>query len=376
MAPQATLRRAIGTNLGTSGNGETTLGQAGNGQNSANGSINLGNNGSGNNTAGTGASGTGATLGAGTVTLGNAGTVPIAGSSVSPSGVVWLGGTNFTPADINGLSADAGGSAPIITSTPASSGGTSLIAALAATAIAGSLTCAVQAGVVTLGTTAAGTAAAGATAAATGLTGTQLGLTPPALTPGAFVAGTGVINDAVTHAQLAGLGQLLGASYAVQAANTAKNAAKEPITFVGCLTNVIGKVALQQITISVVNWINSGFNGQPSFVTNYQQFFTNVADLSAGQFIQGSGLAFLCSPFQAQIKIAIAQSYANKGAQSCSLTGIIKNVTNFMNGNFSLGRLGRHAVVYDCTHQQPLRRLCVRANWPGKRAKHCRQQCQ
>jgi hypothetical protein len=51
-------------------------------------------------------------------------------------------------------------------------------------------------------------------------------------------------------------------------------------------------------------------------------------------------LAFLCSPFQLQIKIAIAQSYANKGAQSCSLTGIIKNVNNFMNGNFASGGWG------------------------------------
>jgi hypothetical protein len=137
-----------------------------------------------------------------------------------------------------------------------------------------------------------------------------------------------------------GYGPLIVADYGLRASQTAQNArnsSKDSVSFSQCLINVIGKVALQQITISVVNWINSGFNGQPSFVNNFEQFFTNVADLSAGQFIKGSALSFLCSPFQLQIKIAIAKSYANRNAQSCSLTGIIKNVNNFMNGSFSQG---------------------------------------
>ncbi|MES2006571.1 MAG: hypothetical protein V4436_00515, partial [Patescibacteria group bacterium] len=72
-----------------------------------------------------------------------------------------------------------------------------------------------------------------------------------------------------------------------------------------CLTRVIAKIAIQSITQSIVEWINSGFSGQPSFVQNYEEFFTDVADRAAGEFIEGSGLAFLCSPFQLQVKIAI-----------------------------------------------------------------------
>jgi hypothetical protein len=307
------------------GNYTTTLGTAGSGQNSANGSIPLGGNGGTNgassNTAGTngagtgsGGSGTGATLGVGGVGLNGAGTVGAnTGSTVPPNGVIWLGGGNgFNPTDINSLGTGAGGSPPIITTAPpASSGGTSLIAALAATAIAGGLKCALPSAVAAI--------SAGGTAASVG--GSAAG------TAAASVTGAPV-SDAATHALLLYIsGQ--------QTTQTARNAAGDSNKVVNCLVNVIAKVALQQITISVVNWINSGFSGQPSFVTNYEQFFTNVADLAAGEFIKGSGLAFLCSPFKLQIKVAIAQSYANRGAQSCSLTGIINNITNFMNGSFT-----------------------------------------
>jgi hypothetical protein len=107
-----------------------------------------------------------------------------------------------------------------------------------------------------------------------------------------------------------------------------------------CLTRVIAKVALQQITTSIVDWINSGFDGQPAFVQDYEQFFSDIADKAAGEFIEGSGLAFLCSPFKLQIKIAIAQSYANRkssSASSCTLTQVVGNIENFMKGDFSAG---------------------------------------
>lgn len=116
-----------------------------------------------------------------------------------------------------------------------------------------------------------------------------------------------------------------------------KNSADDNKSFLDCIARTIAKVAIQQITSSIVNWINSGFDGQPSFVRNYEQFFTNVADRAAGEFIKGSSLSFLCSPFQLQIRIALAQSYARRGAASCSLSGVIRNINSFMGGNFSAG---------------------------------------
>lgn len=124
-----------------------------------------------------------------------------------------------------------------------------------------------------------------------------------------------------------------------------KKATDTTNTFWGCLARTVARVALNQITNSVVNWINSGFgadggpgSGSPAFVTNPTQFFNNIANQSAGHFIKGSALSFLCSPFQLQIKIAIAQSYANRNsAFSCTLTKISRNIQNFMRGDFNAG---------------------------------------
>ncbi len=108
--------------------------------------------------------------------------------------------------------------------------------------------------------------------------------------------------------------------------------------FLNCIARTIARAALEQITASTVNWINSGFNGKPSFIQNYEQFFTNVADRAAGSFIQGSALSFLCSPFQAKIRIALAQSYATRNAAaSCTLSRVSNNIQSFMNGNFNAG---------------------------------------
>src|SRR3990167_7522560 len=108
-----------------------------------------------------------------------------------------------------------------------------------------------------------------------------------------------------------------------------------------CLVKTIAQAAIDQITRSVVTWINSGFNGKPSFVTNFNQYFANVADQAAGEFIKGSALSFLCSPFAPQIKIAIAQSYANRNAAaSCTLSKITNNINGFMRGGWGAGGWG------------------------------------
>ncbi len=110
-----------------------------------------------------------------------------------------------------------------------------------------------------------------------------------------------------------------------------------------CIVKSIAQAAIDQITRSIVNWINSGFNGQPSFVTNYNQYFANVADQAAGEFLKSSALSFLCSPFAPQIKIAIAQSYANRNGGSggaCSLSKVTNNINGFLKGNWGAGGWG------------------------------------
>lgn len=128
----------------------------------------------------------------------------------------------------------------------------------------------------------------------------------------------------------------------------------------GCLDAIfyfIAKVILDQMTASIVQWINSGFKGSPSFVTDPGQFFTNIVDDNfvslADQIFFGSTTSelsqFLCSPFKfdLQIKFALNFSYEQTGGvpnRNCKISQIAGNIKGFensvneyVNGNFKEG---------------------------------------
>lgn len=132
-----------------------------------------------------------------------------------------------------------------------------------------------------------------------------------------------------------------GAVGAQEVYDPTSDANQQADNMIECVVRALAKVAIQQITAQTVSWINSGFNGEPAFVQDFGKFFNDVSDRAAGDVIQGSDLSFLCSPFQLQVRIAVAQSYARQSggaaAQSCTLTDVIGNVESFMNGNFSEG---------------------------------------
>lgn len=91
----------------------------------------------------------------------------------------------------------------------------------------------------------------------------------------------------------------------------------------------IAKQILRGITTSVVEWINNGFNGNPSFLTNPGQFFTDIADEILGGMILGSDLAFLCSNFSIDIRLELAFKYRpfQRDRAACTLSDVIGNVT-------------------------------------------------
>ncbi|MCW9054945.1 MAG: hypothetical protein OQJ98_03145 [Candidatus Pacebacteria bacterium] len=94
------------------------------------------------------------------------------------------------------------------------------------------------------------------------------------------------------------------------------------------LTTVIREVLISSITRSIVNWINNGFDGEPAFVSDLEGFMLDVADQVVGRYIEGSELAFLCSPFKIDVKIALALDYYSSARDkaACTLTGAIENV--------------------------------------------------
>lgn len=106
-----------------------------------------------------------------------------------------------------------------------------------------------------------------------------------------------------------------------------------------CIAWAIAKMIWRSIAASIIDWINGGFNGKPAFMQNFDRFLLGIADNIAGEIIQGAGLGFLCSPFQLNIRIALATRYSQRGAPQCTLTQVIANVQNFMR-NFSQGGWG------------------------------------
>ena len=128
------------------------------------------------------------------------------------------------------------------------------------------------------------------------------------------------------------------------------------------LATAIADAILNQMTSSVINWINTGFKGSPSFMTNPAGFFMDAADQVTGQFIAETGiLSNLCSPFSVNLRanIALGSIQTTKNSYTCTLKTITdnvknipnnitlngqnvknlngQNIQNFMNGDFSQG---------------------------------------
>lgn len=98
----------------------------------------------------------------------------------------------------------------------------------------------------------------------------------------------------------------------------------------------VAQVVIQRMVNSTVNWASSGFQGNPAYVTNPRRFFQDIADGVAGEFIMGSDLGFLCSPFQLQIRMALRRQYLQDERFQCTLSGVIGNIEGFY-GDFSQG---------------------------------------
>lgn len=113
------------------------------------------------------------------------------------------------------------------------------------------------------------------------------------------------------------------------------------------IANGLAKMMVKSMTQSIVNWINSGFQGSPAFVTDLNQYLRDQVDLAIGDYIYNDpGLNFLCSPFQLDVKVALAttyqeEAYGGVGSKAqCTLSNVTDNVEGFLNGSFNEGGWG------------------------------------
>ncbi len=110
----------------------------------------------------------------------------------------------------------------------------------------------------------------------------------------------------------------------------------------------VAKTAVNSITRSTVNWINSGFNGSPAFVTDLSASLQSVGDAVAENFFSeldqvtydATGFT-IRSPFQDQIAQKLREQYymttSDWGVNPYTLGQYSDDPTAFLNGDFSQG---------------------------------------
>ncbi|MBN2094089.1 MAG: hypothetical protein JW740_01835 [Candidatus Zambryskibacteria bacterium] len=111
---------------------------------------------------------------------------------------------------------------------------------------------------------------------------------------------------------------------------------------------------IDRVTASTIDWINSGFEGSPAFVTDPEAYFIDIGDKVAGQYIfNDPNLNFLCDPISTRIRLALAKSYLNERSWQCTLTEVGENMEDFM-GDFSKGGWDSFYEISQNQHMNPI----------------------
>lgn len=114
-----------------------------------------------------------------------------------------------------------------------------------------------------------------------------------------------------------------------QVAQTAITARMLAMDIINGVAMTIAQKMIDDIVRSTIDWAQTGFDGNPAYATNPGQYFTDIADGVAGDFIGGSELGFLCSPFQTQVRIALQRQYSRGPQFQCTLSQVAGNIEGF-----------------------------------------------
>ncbi len=142
------------------------------------------------------------------------------------------------------------------------------------------------------------------------------------------------------------------AQTALESASAASDAALETKEYVLDPLVALAKEALiQQVTKSIVDWINSGFKGGPSFVQDFGGTMEEVANEAAGKFIEESDFSFLCNSFDVKLALGLSRS-EYKNEYDCTLDDVVGNVDDFIN-DFSQGGISGFLELTTETNNNP-----------------------
>lgn len=97
------------------------------------------------------------------------------------------------------------------------------------------------------------------------------------------------------------------------------------------------KAALEKMTAEYVEYINSGFNGSPVFVTNYERFVEDISDRLTFDFITSSDLDGLSDAFEFKTRVALLNNYIK--SKDYKLKSTLDEITDdrtqdFLEGNY------------------------------------------
>lgn len=94
---------------------------------------------------------------------------------------------------------------------------------------------------------------------------------------------------------------------------------------------VLAQKMIDQMVMSTITWANSGFEGSPAYLIDTEQYFLNLADNIAGEFIEGSDLNFLCTPFKDTIRLSLIRNYYQPPQTQfrCPISQVAGNINDF-----------------------------------------------
>jgi len=102
---------------------------------------------------------------------------------------------------------------------------------------------------------------------------------------------------------------------------------------------LVAKALAEALMDSLINWIQSGFEGNPAFVEDLGGFLLGVDTRVFEDFIGSDAIDLLCSPWKFDIEFALTYDFAlgSRAEAQCTLNDVVDNLDQFIDGDFSQG---------------------------------------
>jgi hypothetical protein len=96
----------------------------------------------------------------------------------------------------------------------------------------------------------------------------------------------------------------------------------------------LGNALIEQLLIATTQWVLNGYEGNPVFVDDPEQFFLDILDHEAAKSLNELTETNLCAPFSVNIRLGLLKDYVGGYGNACSLSEIGENFELFLDGSF------------------------------------------